>query len=214
MQLYSYFRSSAAYRVRIVLNLKGLPFDTVPVHMLRGGGEQHHPRYSDIHPLRLVPSLEVEGSLMSQSIAICEYLEERWPTPSVLPESLEGRARVRSIAAAIACDIHPLNNLRALHYLVKELGLSEEQKLGWYRHWISLGMEGVERMLADSPVAGTYCHGVTPTLADAFLVPQVANALRYQCPMDAYPNVMRIYTHCSTHPAFVAASPDQQPDRE
>lgn len=132
----------------------------------------------------------------------------------MLPESPEERARARSIAAAIACDIHPLNNLRALHYLVKELGLSEEQKLGWYRHWISLGMEGVERMLADSPVAGTYCHGVTPTLADAFLVPQVANALRYQCPMDAYPNVMRIYTHCSTHPAFVAASPDQQPDRE
>jgi maleylacetoacetate isomerase len=214
MQLYSYFRSSAAYRVRIVLNLKGLSFDTVPVHMLRGGGEQHHAEYSDIHPLRLVPVLEVEGSLMSQSIAICEYLEERWPTPSLLPKSLEERARVRSIAAAIACDIHPLNNLRALHYLVKELGLDEDQKLAWYRHWISLGMEGVERMLSASSRTGAYCHRDTPTLADVFLVPQVSNALRYQCRMDGYPNVMRIYATCSTHPAFIAAAPDQQPDRD
>lgn len=214
MRLYSYFRSSAAYRVRIVLNLKGLRFETMPVHMLRGGGEQHHPEYSRIHPLRLVPSLEIDGLPLTQSLAICEYLEERWPTPPILPIGPAARARVRAIAAAIACDVHPLNNLRALKYLVADLGANEDQKLAWYRHWISLGLEGVERMLADSQATGTYCHGDMPTLADAFLVPQVSNALRYHCSTDAYPTTTRIYNHCLKHPAFFSASPDQQPDRE
>jgi maleylacetoacetate isomerase len=214
MRLYSYFRSSAAYRVRIVLNLKGLRFETMPVHMLRGGGEQHHPEYSRIHPLRLVPSLEIDGLPLTQSLAICEYLEERWPTPPILPIGPAARARVRAIAAAIACDVHPLNNLRALKYLVADLGANEDQKLAWYRHWISLGLEGVERMLADSQATGTYCHGDMPTLADTFLVPQVSNALRYHCSTDAYPTTTRIYNHCLKHPAFFSASPDQQPDRE
>jgi len=214
MRLYSYFRSSASYRVRIALHLKGLAFSTVPVHMLRGGGEQHRPEYSDINALRLVPTLEIDGRLLSQSMAICEFLEERWPAPPLLPKNAESRARVRAIASAIACEIHPLNNLRVLDYLVKQLGTTVEQKTAWYRHWISLGLEGVERMLADSPDTGVYCHGDSPTLADAFLVPQVANALRYQCPVDVYPHIMRINEHCLRHPAFIAASPGQQPDRE
>ncbi|WP_136066362.1 maleylacetoacetate isomerase [Modicisalibacter radicis] len=211
MKLYGYFRSSAAYRVRIALNLKGLDYALVAVNLV--DGEQHGGDNLARNPQGLVPTLETDnGTLLAQSLAICEYLDEHHPEPPLLPADTEARARVRALAQAIACEIHPLNNLRVLEYLTGELGLDETAKHGWYRHWISEGFEALEALLADSPATGAFCHGDTPTLADACLVPQVFNARRFECDLSAYPTLRRIAAHCDTLDAFQRAAPAAQPD--
>ncbi len=214
MRLFTYFRSSAAFRVRIALNLKGLAWDAVPVHLARDGGEQHRPEYRALNPAGLVPALDDDGLLLTQSLAIIEYLEETRPVPPLLPADPAGRARVRAIAQAIACDIHPINNLRVLQYLTRELGASEAQKSAWYRHWVELGLAAVESQLAAHPATGSFCHGESPTLADCCLVPQVFNARRFDCDLSAMPVVRRIVAHCETLPAFQAAAPQAQADAE
>jgi maleylacetoacetate isomerase/maleylpyruvate isomerase len=211
MKLYTYFRSTAAYRVRIALNLKGLPYEAVPVHLLRS--EENDPAYRALSPLGTVPALLTdEGDALTQSLAIIEYLEETHPQPPLLPADALGRARLRALALTIACDIHPLNNLRVLKYLTGTLGASEEEKMTWYRHWLADGMMAVERLLAGHPATGDFCHGDAPTLADCCLVPQVFNARRFDCPLDAMPTIRRIAEACEQLPAFVAAAPHNQPD--
>ena len=214
MKLYTYFRSSAAYRVRIALNLKGLGYDAIPVHLLKGGGEQRQEEYRRINPSGLVPTFQDDRITLTQSMAIIEYLEERFPAVPLLPQDAPGRAKVRELAQIIACDIHPLNNLRVLKHLVHELKLSEAQKTEWVRHWIREGLSGLENHLARDPAAGPFCHGGAPTIADCFLVPQVFNAQRFEIDMSAYPNIARINAQCIELPAFVAAHPSKQPDAE
>jgi len=214
MQLYSYFRSSAAYRVRIALNLKGLPYDYVPVHLVKDGGQQLAPAYRSLNPNGLVPTL-VDGDVtLGQSLAIVEYLDETHPQPPLLPSDPVGRARVRAIAQTVACDIHPVNNLRVLKYLKHGLKADEDARNAWYHHWIEVGLGGLERMLADSPQTGRYCHGDTLTLADLCLVPQLFNARRFDCDLSAYPTLVRIDAACLALPAFQAAQPERQPDAE
>jgi maleylacetoacetate isomerase len=212
VKLYSYFRSSAAYRVRIALNLKGLAYEYVPVHLRKG--EQRDDPYRAVNPQGLVPALVDERGTFTQSLAIIEYLEERYPEPRLLPEAPEARARVRAIALAIACEIHPLDNLRVLQYLTQTLGVAEDAKDAWYRHWIDLGLAILEKQLATDPATGEFCHGVTPTLADICLVPQLANARRSGIPLDSYPTLTRIESVCTMLPAFAAAAPAQQPDAQ
>jgi maleylpyruvate isomerase len=214
MKLYTYFRSSAAYRVRIALNLKGLQYDAVPVHLLRGGGEQLQANYVKMNPSGLVPTFQDDYITLTQSMAILEYLEDEYPEVPLLPKDAAGRARVRELAQIVACDIHPVNNLRVLRYLVNELGLSEEVKTQWYRHWLLGGLDVLEKHLARDPSAGPLCHGYLPTLADCFLVPQVFNAQRQGIDISAYPNIARINAACVEIPAFVAAHPSNQPDTE
>ena len=214
MKLYTYFRSSAAYRVRIALNLKGLQYDAVPVHLLRGGGEQLQANYVKMNPSGLVPTFQDDYITLTQSMAILEYLEDEYPEVPLLPRDAAGRARVRELAQIVACDIHPVNNLRVLRYLVNELGLSEEVKTQWYRHWLLGGLDVLEKHLARDPSAGPLCHGYLPTLADCFLVPQVFNAQRQGIDISAYPNIARINAACVEIPAFVAAHPSNQPDTE
>ena len=184
MKLYSYFRSSAAFRVRIALNLKGLAYEPRFVHLARG--EHRQPEYGALNPQGLVPALEDDGNLLTQSLAIIEYLEEKHPSPPLLPKDLLGRARVRSLALLVACEIHPLNNLRALQYLVNELGHGEQDRDRWYQHWIHDGMAKLEGDLTGKP-RGRFCHGDTPTMADCCLVPQVFNAQRYKCDLSHAP---------------------------
>jgi len=214
MKLYTYFRSSAAYRVRIALNLKGLSYDAIPVHLLKDGGQQRQEEYRRINPSGLVPAFQDDRITLTQSMAIIEYLEERFPAVPLLPQDAPGRAKVRELAQIIACDIHPLNNLRVLRHLVHELKLSEEQKTEWVRHWIREGLAGLEAHLARDPAAGPFCHGPAPTIADCFLVPQVFNAQRFEIDMAAYPNIARINAQCVELPAFAAAHPSKQPDAE
>jgi maleylacetoacetate isomerase len=214
MQLYGYFRSSAAYRVRIALNLKGLQVDTTPIHLTRGGGEQHSAAYGAINPEHLVPALRDGDTLISQSPAILEYLEERFPEPALLPKAPGDRAWVRAIAAHIACDVHPLNNLRVLKYLETTLGTSAEQKSAWIAHWITSAFEAVETRLVKDGHAGACCFGDTPGLADCCLVPQVASARRFNVPLAAFPTLVRIDTHLNTLEAFKAAAPAAQADAE
>ncbi|WGG52064.1 maleylacetoacetate isomerase [Rugamonas sp. DEMB1] len=214
MKLYTYFRSSAAYRVRIALNLKGLDYEAVPVHLLRNGGEQLVEAYRAVNPSALVPALDDDGALLSQSLAIIEYLDETRPLAPLLPADALGRARVRALAQTVACDIHPLANLRVLKYLKGPLGVSEEVKLQWVVHWVGEGMAMLEAHLARDPHTGRFCHGDTPGLADCCLVPQVFNAQRFDIDMAAYPTVMRIHANCAALPAFVQAHPAQQPDAE
>jgi len=212
IELYTFFRSSAAYRVRIALNLKGLPYASIPVHLLRGGGEQHAPGYAQLNPTQLIPTL-VDGDLtLGQSIAILEYLEEVYPRPALLPGDAAGRARVRGLSLAIACDIHPLNNLRVLQYLEHELKVDEAAKNRWYQHWILLGFASLETMLHSSSMTGDFCHGNTPTMADCCLVPQVANARRFDIALDNFPTICRIDAHCAELPAFEKALPRNQAD--
>jgi maleylacetoacetate isomerase/maleylpyruvate isomerase len=210
MQLYSYFRSSAAFRVRIALALKGLAYDYVPVHLLRN--QQHEPAYAALAPARLVPMLTDGDARIGQSLAIIEYLDELHPEPPLLPGDASGRARVRGLALDIACEIHPLNNLRVLRYLVKELGVSEDAKNGWYRHWVETGLATVERQLAGHPATGRFCHGDAPTLADCTLVPQIFNARRLDCSLDAMPTVLRVFDECMALAAFDSAQPSRCPD--
>lgn len=214
MKLYTYFRSSAAYRVRIALNLKGLKYDAVPVHLLRGGGEQLQENYIKMNPSGLVPTFQDDFITLTQSMAILEYLEDAYPQVPLMPKDAEGRARVRELAQIVACDIHPVNNLRVLRYLVRDLGLSEEIKTQWYRHWIVSGLGVLEKHLARDPSAGPLCHGYLPTIADCFLVPQVFNAQRNGVDVSVYPNIARINAACVEIPAFVAAHPSNQPDAE
>jgi maleylpyruvate isomerase len=214
MKLYTYFRSSAAYRVRIALNLKGLQYDAIPVHLLRGGGEQLQEQYRAINPSGLVPAFQDDYITLTQSMAILEYLEDEYPQVPIMPDDAAGRARVRELAQIIACDIHPVNNLRVLRYLKHDLGLSEEQKNEWYRHWLVSGLEVLEKHLARDPSAGPLCHGHKPTIADCFLVPQVFNAQRNGIDVSIYPNISRINALCAEIPAFVAAHPSNQPDAE
>ncbi|MDI5889824.1 maleylacetoacetate isomerase [Halomonas rhizosphaerae] len=209
--LYGYFRSSAAYRVRIALNLKGLAYDQVPVNLVKG--EQRTEANVARHPQGLVPTLETDdGVQLIQSLAICEFLDEVHPEPPLLPADAEGRARVRALAQLVACEIHPLNNLRVLKYLVGELGVGEEAKLAWYRHWIAEGFDALEGMLSREAGTGDFCHGDTPTLADLCLVPQVFNAERFACDLSAYPTIQRITANCRALPAFRQAAPEAQPD--
>ncbi|MGH8766067.1 MAG: maleylacetoacetate isomerase [Burkholderiales bacterium] len=211
MKLYTYFRSSAAFRVRIALNLKGLAYDPEFVHLARG--EHREAGYAALNPQALVPTLMVDGHPLSQSLAIMEYLEETHPAPPLLPPEPLARARVRSLALLVACEIHPLNNLRALRHLRKALGQSEEQVQAWYRHWIADGLEKLEAELR-APHTGTYSHGELPTLADCCLVPQVLNAQRYQCELAPYPTVVRVFEACMRLEAFDRAQPSKQPDAE
>jgi maleylacetoacetate isomerase len=209
-QLYTYFRSSASYRVRIALHLKGLSFDTVPVHLLKDGGEQHSSQYRALNPAKLVPTLADEGLTLGQSVAIMEYLEEAYPTPALLPADRAARAQVRAVVQSIACDIHPLNNLRVLQYLENTLHQDDAARATWYRHWITLGFEALESQLAAT--AGQFCFGDTPTLADCCLIPQVANSRRFDTPLERFPTLVRIDAHCRALPAFVAAAPENQSD--
>ena len=214
MKLYSYFRSSAAYRVRIALNLKGLAADIIPVHLLKDGGQQRQQDYLDINPTALVPTLVDGDFVLGQSMAIVEYLEETHPQPALLPSDVQDRARIRAIAQIIACDIHPLNNLRVLQYLKHTLNIDDAGRDQWYMHWVHLGLTGVEAMLADSPQTGEFCHGDEPGYADLMLVPQVANARRFNCDLSSMPNVVRIDAACNKLDAFIKAAPANQPDSQ
>jgi maleylpyruvate isomerase len=214
MKLYTYFRSSAAYRVRIALNLKGLPYDAVPVHLVKHGGEQLQDQYRAINPSALVPTLEDGGAMLTQSMAILEYLEEMHPQVPLLPPAPLARARVRALAQLVACDIHPLNNLRVLRYLVRTLGVADDAKNEWYRHWVREGFAALEAHLARDSMPGRYCHGDTPTFADCFLVPQVYNAQRLDVDLTPYPTIARINDACVELPAFIAAHPSRQVDSE
>ena len=211
MKLYTYFRSSAAFRVRIAVNLKGLGYDPAFVHLARG--EHRKPGYTAVNPQALVPALEDAGRLLTQSLAIIEYLDESRPFPPLLPKEAFARARVRSLALLVACEIHPLNNLRVLQHLKRALGQSEEQVNAWYRHWIAEGLAKLEAALAD-PATGRFSHGDTPGMADCCLVPQVFNAQRYQCDTTPYPTLMRIHAECMKLEAFDRAQPGKQPDAE
>ncbi len=211
MILYDYCRSSAAYRVRIALNLKGLAYSQLPVNLLKNEqqGEAHLAR----NPQGLVPAFEDQGMLFNQSLAVCEYLDEAYPnTHRLLPDNIIEKAHVRSLAQVIACDIHPINNLRILKYLVGEFGVTEEQKIAWYQHWIHEGFRALEIQLSASGKAGDYCHGDTPSLADLCLVPQVFNAIRFKTDLNAYPTIVRIYEALEALPAFRNAHPSCQPD--
>lgn len=212
MRYYGFFRSSASYRLRIGLNLKGLACDYVAVHLSKDGGEQFKPPFASLNPQNLVPILEDKGEILIQSMAILEYLDETHPEPPILPRDPVGRARVRGLAEAVACDIHPINNLRILTYLKKELKVSEEDTNAWYRHWVKLGLDAIEAMLAAHPKTGRFCHGDTPTLADICLVPQIFNAQRFKCPLDGCPTIMRIHDACQKLDAFDKARPENQPD--
>ena len=211
MKLYNYFRSSASFRVRIALNLKGLPFEYMPVHLARG--DHKLPAYAEVSADRLVPALETDGQILSQSMAIIEYLDETHPQPALLPADALGRARVRALAQSIACEIHPLNNLRVLKYLVRDLKVDEEAKNTWYRHWVREGLEAFERQLAQAPQA-RFCHGDTPTLADCCLVPQIFNAKRFDTPLEGLPRTMAVFDACMQLDAFQKAQPSSCPDRE
>lgn len=216
LTLYSYFRSSAAYRVRIALALKGLAYDTIPVHLVRDGGQQHSDSYRAANPQGLVPALQTAdaGPVLAQSLAIIEYLDETQGGPALLPADALGRARVRALAQMVACEIHPLNNLRVLQYLTRELGVSAAQKDAWYAHWAALGLQAIEDSLSRSSDTGRFCHGDSPGLADCCLVPQVFNARRFNCALDGYPTILRIVDACEQLPAFRQAAPGAQPDAE
>ncbi len=210
MRLHNYFRSSASYRVRIALALKGLDYDYVPVHLVKD--EQLAAPYVDLSRTGLVPVLEDGGAALTQSLAIVEYLDETHPEPPLLPGSALDRARIRALALDVACEIHPLNNLRVLRYLVRDLGVSDENKDRWYRHWVETGLQAVERRLAGDAATGRFCHGDTPTLADIALVPQIFNARRFDCDLAAVPTVMRVFGECMALDAFARTQPSACPD--
>lgn len=212
LRLYSYWRSSAAYRVRIGLNLKGLRYDIVPIHLLRDGGDQHRAEFKAINPQGLVPVLQHGSRQMRQSLAILEYLDETWPEPALLPVPARDRQRVRALAMAITCDIHPLGNLRVLRFLESEFACPQAERDVWVRHWINEGFAALEATLNDHPATGRFCEGDTPTIADCCLVPQVYNARRFGVEVERYPTIARIDAACRALPAFEAASPERQPD--
>ncbi len=213
-KLYSYYRSSAAYRVRIALGLKNLDYTTVPVHLLKNGGEQHDKSYGDINPQQLIPLLVHNSKYIQQSLAIIEYLEEQFPLPALLPQDALARATVRSIAYNIACDTHPLNNLRVLKYLQEDLAINDNQKQAWYSHWVNTTFTGLEKQLTDIGSGGNYCVDDKPSLADVVLIPQVYNAERFAISLEPFPLIQSIYRYCLQQPAFQQAAPDKQIDAE
>ena len=211
MKLYTYFRSSAAFRVRIALNLKGLPYEPVFVHLAKG--EHRAAPYAKVNPQALLPTLELDdGTRLTQSLAIIEYLDETHPAKPLIPKDVLGKARVRSLSYLIASEIHPLNNLRVLQHLKRALGQNEDQINTWYRHWIADGLAKLEAELVGG--RGKFCHGDTPTMADCCLVPQIFNAKRYQSDLAPYPNTMRVFDACMKLEAFDRAQPSKQPDAE
>ncbi len=212
LKLYSYWRSTAAYRVRIALNLKRLSYQTIPVHLVKDGGEQHKPEYREKNPHGLVPLLDDNGKLLSQSMAICEYLDETHEGPGLLPSEPFLRAQVRSVCQTIACDIHPINNLRILQYLKGQMGVSDNAKNTWYSHWVQQGFSALEVQLSAQENQCQFAFGEEPTLADAFIVAQMYNARRFEIPLDDYPRLVAIEQHCLTLDAFKDAQPESQPD--
>lgn len=212
MKLTSYFRSTAAYRVRIALNLKGVEHEIVPVNLLTK--EHHEPAFLEHNPDRLIPTLETGEQVLSQSMAILEYLEETYPEPTILPTNRVDRAVVRGLAQTIASDMHPLNNLRVLTYLKQTIGVDEATKLDWYHHWLEQGFKGLEARLSNNSKANPYCFGDTPSLADICLVPQVYNAVRFDFDLSPYPSIQAINEHCLSLPAFAQARPEIQPDAQ
>lgn len=213
MILYSYFRSSAAYRVRIGLNLKGLDYQIKPVHLLKDGGQQHQPDYVQINPVQLLPALDDDGLIITQSLAILEYLDERYPELPLLPKASAERAWARSMAQTVACDIHPLNNLRVLQYLKNELHAQEDARNQWYRHWVQVGLEGLEVLVQrhgkkDHP----FIFGDTPGIAEICLIPQMFNARRFEIDLSAFPRLLAVEEKCLELSAFQEAAPDRQPD--
>jgi maleylpyruvate isomerase len=214
MKLYTFFRSSASFRVRIALNLKGLSYEQVPIHLRRGGGEQFTAGYKQINPQSLLPTLESEDRYLTQSLAIVEYLEEQYPTPPLLPKNAADRALVRSMALIIACEVHPIQNLRVLNYVKKEYNQTDEQVNRWALHWIDLGLASLEQMIGAQTARGNFCFGDTPTLADICLVPQLGNARRFGCDLSRYPDILSIEKVCIAIPAFADAAPEKQPDAE
>jgi maleylpyruvate isomerase len=214
MKLHNYYRSSGSYRVRIALNLKSLTYDYEAVHLRRGGGEQFSDAFRALNPHSLVPVLQLGDTLLHQSLAIIEYLDEINPEPPLLPKDPVARAKVRALALSIACEIHPLNNLRVLGYLGKELRLSEAAKGDWYRHWVNVGFIALESELAKTRALGPFCHGETPSVADCCLIPQMYNARRFGCDLSMFPTLLAIEAHCEKLAAFRDAAPDQQPDAE
>lgn len=209
--LYGYWRSSAAYRVRIGLGLKGLAWQDRPVHLVRDGGEQHSAAHAARNPQQLVPVLEHDGVVLTQSLAILEYLDEAFPhTPALLPADAAGRGRVRALAQLIACDVHPLGNLRVMQYLGRELGADETARLAWTRHWMAEGFAAMQAKLAARP--GRFCHSDTPGMADCCLIPQLYNARRFNLDLAAYPQLLEVERACLALPAFAAAAPEAQPD--
>lgn len=214
MKLYSYFRSSAAFRVRIALNLKNLEYEIVPIHLVKEGGQQHSEQYRKLNPQGLVPALEDNGHLITQSLAIIDYLEDQFPTPSVFPADPVLKAQSRAAALSVACDIHPVDNLRVLQYLTSELKVSEEQKNAWYVHWVKIGFEALEKQLMAVAHLGNYSFGDTPTIADICLIPQIFNAHRFKIDLTPYPRLVAIEQECLKLPAFIKALPANQPDAE
>ena len=212
IKLFSYWRSSAAFRVRIALNLKNLSHEVIPVDLLKQGGEQHLPSFSAKNPQDLVPVLEHGSHVLRQSLAIIEYLEEIHPTPALLPNNPHDRAWVRALSMDIACDIHPLNNLRVMKYLHKELKLSDDQKSSWAKHWLEVGLAGVEKTLSSKPRAGKFCLGDEPGMADVCLIPQIMNAKASGCDLSAYPEIQKVFDECMKLPAFIQASWEAQTD--
>lgn len=212
LRLYSYWRSSAAYRVRIGLNLKGLAYETVPVHLLRDGGEQLTPAFAATNPQKLVPVLQHGQRLFRQSLAILEYIDEMWPEPPLLPATSRERQRVRALAQMVAIDVHPLNNLRVMRYLEREWNVPQAERDAWTRHWIMEGFDAFEALLDGHPATGTFCDGFLPTIADCCLVPQVYNARRFGVDMARYRTIVAVEQACLELPAFRDAAPDRQPD--
>jgi len=213
VKLYTFFRGSSPFRVRIALNLKGLAYESAFVHLAKG--EQRKPPYAAVNPQSLVPALVLDdGHVLTQSLAIIEYLDETFPQPRLIPSDALGRARVRALSLIVACEIHPLNNARTLAHLRKEMNQSEEQVNAWYRHWVADGLAKVEASLTHFPGSGRFCHGDAPTMADCCLVPQVFNAKRFDCDTKPYPTLMRIFDECMKLEAFDRAQPAKQPDAE
>jgi len=212
MKLYGFFRSSAAFRVRIALNLKGLVYENAFIHLRKR--EQEKPDFLAVNPQGLVPALEIDGHTLIQSLPIVEYLDERYPDPPLLPRDPADRARVRALASIVACDIHPVDNLRVLRYLTRPLGHDEAAVAAWFNHWIEAGFRALEPLLAGDARTGAFCHGDSPGLADITLVPQVFNSYRYSLDLAPFPTIRRIYETCMKLDAFAAADPGSQPDRE
>ncbi len=212
IKLFSYWRSSAAFRVRIALNLKNLSHEVIPVNLIKQGGEQHLPSFTAKNPQDLVPVLEHGSDVLRQSLAIIEYLEETYPAPALLPHDVQERAWVRALSMDIACDIHPLNNLRVMKYLHKQLQLSDEQKSSWTKHWLELGLTGVEKTLSSKPRLGKFCLGDTPGMADVCLIPQIMNAKASDCDLSPYPEIQKVFDACMKLPAFIEASWESQID--
>ena len=210
LQLYSYYRSSAAFRVRIALALKGLEWETIPVNLLQN--EHQQSAYRDKNPQGLIPALATGETLLNQSLAIIEYLEEAYPEPALLPQDLMAKARVRALAYQVAMDIHPINNLRVASYIANDLGQGDSGRVQWLHHWMSTGFNGIEASLQQQGSDGRFCFGDSISLADICLIPQVYNAYRFEVPMDDYPLITAIWQHCTSLPAFIQAAPEAQSD--